>query len=244
MDSFEWNKIFGAVLGTALFVVALGIVVDGVMAPEKSDKPGMDVVVKDDPGTDGGAAPVAELKPDWGSVIPAADLVAGEKLHTRCFQCHDFAKGGPDKIGPNLYGIVGASHARQPNYAYSPALRALAAKAWGYEELNELVKNPKTAVPGTKMAFPGLSKVQDRINLIAYLRTLSDAPLAVPAPNPAAPPPAAPADGSEPPAGELQVPPPGIAIDGLAHDAPAIEAPPAPAPVPPAPTPPTGGGGH
>ena len=117
MDSFEWNKIFGAVLGTALFVVALGIVVDGVMAPEKSDKPGMDVVVKDDHGTGGTTAPVVELKPDWGTVLPAADLVAGEKLHTRCFQCHDFAKGGPDKSVPTFTALLAPAMPGNPTMA-------------------------------------------------------------------------------------------------------------------------------
>ncbi len=240
MDSFEWNKIFGAVLGTALFVVALNIFVGGVMTPHKSDTPGMEVVVNEGHGSNGGTTPVAEVKPDWGTVLPAADLAAGEKIHTRCQQCHDFAKGGPNKIGPNLFGVLGANHARQPAFAYSPAMKAMAEKTWGYEEFYEFVKNPKAAMPGTKMAFAGLSKTQDRINLIAYLRTLSDSPLAVPAPNPVTPvtpAPAAPADGSEPPAGELQIPPPGTTpVEGAA--------PAAATPAIPVPAAPAGGSGH
>jgi len=210
MDSFEWNKIFGAVLGTVLIVATLNIVVGKMMAPHQSGKPGMEVAVAETPGN-GGQTPVAETKPDWGTVIPVADLAAGEKVHQRCLQCHDFSKGGPNKIGPNLYAIIGNKHAHEPSFAYSPAMKALADKTWGYDEFDEFMRNPKGAVPGTKMAFAGLSKAQDRINLIAYLRTLADSPLAIPAPNPVAPPtPAAPADGAaEPPAGELQAPPPG-----------------------------------
>ena len=186
MDSFEWNKIFGAVLGTVLFVVTLNILVGDLMTPHKAEKPGMEVAVAEESTGGGTTAPVAETKPDWGTVIPVADLAAGDKAHIRCQQCHDFSKGGPDKIGPNLYGIVGGEHAHAPNYAYSPALAAMKGQVWGYDELDAFLKNPKGAIKGTKMSFAGISKQTDRVNLIAYLRTLSDSPLAVPAPNPAA----------------------------------------------------------
>ncbi len=258
MDSFEWNKVFGAVLGTALFVVALHIGVDMLMKPHKAEKPGMDVVVAETPDTNGGQ-PVVEAKPDWGTVLPAADLAAGEKVTQRCLQCHDFAKGGPNKIGPNLYGIIGANHAHIAGFAYSQAMAALKDKPWDYDAFDAFMKNPKAAIPGTKMAFAGLSKQSERVNLIAYLRTLSDAPAAIPAPNPVAPPAApaaAPGDGSEP-AGTVQAPPPGTAPEGAPPAAPAPGTPtpaapgaapatPAPAapatPAPAAPAKPAGGG--
>jgi cytochrome c len=253
MDSFEWNKIFGAILGTALFVVALNIVVGGIMAPPKGHKPGMEVVVAEGPAT--GEAPVVEAAPDWGTVLPAADLAAGEKVAGRCLQCHDFAKGGPNKIGPNLYGIVGTNHAHAAGFAYSSAMAALKDKLWGYDELDSFLKSPKAAVPGTKMAFAGLSKTTERVNLIAYLRSLSDAPMAIPAPKPVEPaaPATPPADGTEP-AGELQAPPPGA--PGTTPPAPGTAAPAEPTTTPPAvtpgsaPTPPApepakpAGGGH
>lgn len=254
MDSFEWNKIFGAVLGTALFVVALHIGVDMLMKPHKAEKPGMDVVVAETPDTSGGA-PVVEAKPDWGTVLPAADLAAGDRVHQRCLQCHDFAKGGPNKIGPNLYGIIGANHASVAGFAYSQAMAALKDKPWDYDAFDAFMKSPKAEIPGTKMAFAGLSKQSDRINLIAYLRTLADSPLAIPAPNPVAPPAApAPGEGGEP-AGTVQAPPPGTAPEGAAPatPAPAPGAPATPgaapatpaapaAPAPGAPAKPAGGG--
>lgn len=257
MDSFEWNKIIGAVLGTILVIVALYIVVGGVMTPHKAEKPGMEVAVTE-PSATPGQTPAAELPPDWGTVLPAADVAAGENIAKRCLQCHDFAKGGPHKIGPNLWGVVGGSHAHASDYAYSTAMKALAGKTWDYEALNAFLTNPKVVVPGTKMAFAGLSKTTDRVNIIAYLRTLSDSPLAIPPPNPApapaestAPaegtPPAAegsaPADGAaEPPAGEVQAPPP------APRPAPSsvMTAPPAAMPLSPAPAPrePTNTPGH
>jgi cytochrome c len=235
MDSFEWNKIFGAVLATALIIVALNVVVSGFMKPHKSEKMGMEVAVTETTGP--ATAPVAEVPIDWGTVLPAADVAAGEQIHSRCLQCHDFSKGGPDKIGPNLYGIIGAKHAHAPNYAYSPAMKGAADKTWGYEEFSAFIKNPKAAIPGTKMAFAGISKEQDRINLAAYLRTLSDSPLAIPAPNPAAPPAAPAGDGTEP-AGEVQAPPPGTApatpAPGTTPTSPGTSTPAAPATTPPA----------
>jgi len=97
MDSFEWNKIFGAVLGTVLFVATLNILVNGLMTPHKAEKPGMEVAVAEESKPTGEAStPEVEVAPDWGTLIPAADLAAGDKVHVRCQQCHDFSKGGPN----------------------------------------------------------------------------------------------------------------------------------------------------
>jgi cytochrome c len=254
MDSFEWNKIIGATLATVLFIVALYILIGGLMEPHKAEKPGMEVAVTEETGTSGGT-PTVDAPIDWGTALPAADVAAGENVHKKCLTCHDFEKGGPNKIGPNLYGIVGNHHAHADGFAYSTAMQALKDKTWDYEAINHFVTNPKAAIAGTKMAFAGLSKQQDRINLIAYLRTLSDSPVAIPAPNPAAAAPATPAapagapaegPGGEPPAGEMQAPPPGegatapggttpvapTATPPASGTAPAPAALPAPAPAP------------
>src|SRR5262245_18503053 len=140
MDSFEWNKIIGAVLGTLLIVVAIYVVVPGLMTPKQPAGPGMEVAVTEPTATPG-ETPTAELPPDWGTVLPAADVAAGENLSKRCLQCHDFTKGGPNKIGPNLWGVIGNHHAHAPDYAYSAAMKALTDKQWDYDALNAFLTN-------------------------------------------------------------------------------------------------------
>jgi len=207
MDSFEWNKIIGAVLGTAIFIFVVRQAAEVIYEPETPAKPGY--VVAGVAESTGGAAtaPVAETIPDWGTVLPAADVAAGKTVSGRCEQCHDLSKGGPNKIGPNLYGVVDRDRATHPGFDYSSAMKAKGGK-WTYDELFKYLKSPQSYVPGTKMSFAGLPREQERINLIAYLRSDADAPAAIPAPAPkTAEAPAAgaadakPADGAKPAAG-------------------------------------------
>ena len=197
MDSFEWNKIIGAVLGTAIFIFVVRQAAEVIYEPEKPAKPGY-VVEGVAESTGGGAtAPVAETIPDWGTVLPAADVAAGKTISGRCEQCHDLSKGGPNKIGPNLYGVVDRPRASHPGFDYSGAMKAKSGN-WTYDELFKFLKSPGVYIPGTKMSFAGLSREQERVNLIAYLRSDADAPAAIPAPAPKA---AAPADAGKQAAG-------------------------------------------
>lgn len=184
MDSFEWNKIIGAVLGTAIFIFVVRQVAEVIYEPEIPAKPGYVVEGVVETATSGAAAtPVAEVIPDWGTVLPAADVAAGKTVSVKCEQCHDLSKGGPNKIGPNLYGVVDRARATHPGFDYSSAMKSKS-DPWTYDELFKYLKSPQTYVPGTKMTFAGLPREQDRINLIAYLRTNADSPAAIPAPAP------------------------------------------------------------
>ncbi|HAH09751.1 MAG TPA: cytochrome c family protein [Alphaproteobacteria bacterium] len=221
MDSFEWNKIFGAVLAAALLVVGLNILVDELMHPHKPEKLAIKVE-----GVEAGAGPSAgatedAAPPDWGSLLPAADLAAGDKVHKQCLQCHSFDKGGKNGVGPNLWNVVNAPHAFHPEFNYSAAIKGKPGP-WSYDELYAFLKKPSAYAPGTKMAFAGLRKREDRVNLIAWLRAQADTPAEIPAPNPAAAAPAAPAEGAAPAA-------PATPADGSAPAAP--DAAPAPAPA-------------
>ena len=124
------------------------------------------------------AAPAESL----GTLLASADATKGQAVFKACAACHDPSKGGPNKVGPNLWGIVDRMHGVHEGFAYSEAMAALKDKPWSYEALNEFLIKPSAAVPGTKMAYGGLKKDADRANLLAYLATLSDSPVPFPAP--------------------------------------------------------------
>ncbi len=109
MDSFEWNKIAGAVLGTLIFVLVVSFATEAIFEAPKPAKPGYIVEgVQEEASASTSAAPAEEALPDFGTVLPTADAAAGQKISQRCEQCHDLSKGGPNKIGPNLWGRGGA----------------------------------------------------------------------------------------------------------------------------------------
>ena len=197
MDSFEWNKIIGAVLGTAIFIFVVRQAAEVIYEPEKPAKPGY--VVEGVAESTGGAAtaPVAETLPDWGTVLPTADAAAGKTVSVKCEQCHDLSKGGPNKIGPNLYDVVDRGRASHPGFDYSSAMKAKGGN-WTYDELFKFIKSPGSYIAGTKMSFAGISSEKDRINLIAYLRSDADSPAAIPAPAPKAAAAAPAADAGKP----------------------------------------------
>jgi len=184
MDSFEWNKIIGAVLGTAIFIFVVRLVAEHIYEAEKPEKPGYVVegVVETAAGG-GAAAPVEETMPDWGTVLPAADIAAGKALVSKCEQCHDVTKGGPNKIGPNPFAVVDRPRGSHEGFAYSSAMKNKPGN-WTYDELFKFIKAPGVDIPGTKMSFAGMRSEKDRVNLIAYLRSEADTPAPIPAPAP------------------------------------------------------------
>lgn len=117
--------------------------------------------------------------PKIGTLLASADKNAGAKISKKCAACHSFDKGGPNKVGPNLWDVVGRTVASHEGYSYSSALSDLGGQ-WSYERLNAFLTKPKDFAPGTKMGFAGLKDAQDRANLIAYLRSLSDDPKPLP----------------------------------------------------------------
>jgi cytochrome c len=200
MDSFELNKIIGAVLGTLLFVMGVGFAAEAIYAP-KEQGPGY--ALPEPTATDTAAAAAAKAaKPvvPLGTLLASADAKAGADVAKKCQSCHDFTEGGPNKTGPNLYDVVDRPIASHPGYTYDAALTAHAKDTWTFDNLNAFLTSPKTFAPGTKMTFPGVPDDSDRANLLAYLRTLSHSPKDLPAPPTAAPAaaaaPAAPAAGA------------------------------------------------
>ncbi|MDB5441021.1 MAG: cytochrome c, rane-bound [Caulobacteraceae bacterium] len=132
------------------------------------------------------AAPAAAMDlPDWGTVLPKADLKAGALAAYACQNCHSIASGGASVTAPRLYGVVGRETATDFAFQYSPALIDFAAKnpVWTYDQLYTWLAGPRDLVPGTRMSFRGLPDAETRINVIAYLRTLGPA-APIPAPDP------------------------------------------------------------
>ena len=199
MDSFEWNKIIGAVLGTAIFIFVVRVVAEHIYEPEHPAKPGYVVEgVVESPAGGGAAAPAEEVLPDWGTVLAKADVAAGKTVAAKCVQCHDLTAADAIKIGPPLYGVVERARASIAGFAYSGAMKAKPGN-WTYDDLYKFIKSPGAYIPGTKMSFAGISKSDDRVALITFLHSNAAAPAPIPAPKPAAAAPAAaPADGAAP----------------------------------------------
>ena len=178
MDSFEMNKILGAVLGTCLFLVALNIAAGAVFAPGKMAKPGYEIAVPEHPGEVPKGAPEPAVEP-IGPLLAKADIARGEDAAKKCGACHTFAKGGAKLVGPNLWGVIGRPKASAPDYNYSAALKSKGGM-WTVDDLNIFLANPKGMVPGTAMTFSGVPRASERADLIAYLNTQSDSPAPLP----------------------------------------------------------------
>ena len=180
MDSFELNKIIGAVLLVALLVIGIGKVsnlVFKVNKPEKSNyKVELDVQTAE---TKGDEEPVQREIVDIAALLSTGDLAHGEKVFKKCSACHSIKSGGGNKIGPALYNVVGRKVGILDDYKYSKAL-AKYEKNWSFEELNGFLLKPKDWIKGTKMAYAGLRKEKDRASVILYLNKYSDSPLPLP----------------------------------------------------------------
>ena len=177
MDSFEINKILGAFLFTCLCLLSLNIAAEAVFHPVKPAKPGFDVAVTEQPSAGGPAK--AEPDEPIAQRLASADVGKGENAAKKCAACHTFGKGEPDRVGPNLSGVVGRPKGSEGNFAYSPAMKGKGGN-WSVEDLDTFLHAPAKFVPGTKMSFAGLPRGTERADVIAYLNSKSDNPQPLP----------------------------------------------------------------
>ena len=171
MDSFELNKIMGAILGTCLVLLVTNFAANAIFAPKKLDKPGFEIAVKEAAAGGGAAAKEAPEVP-IADLLKTASAEKGQAVSKKCAACHTFEKGGPNKVGPNLFGIVDEPRGQgRGGFNFSAGMKAKGGN-WTVDDLNQFIKNPKGFVPGTAMGFAGISKDSERADLIAYLQTL------------------------------------------------------------------------
>jgi cytochrome c len=173
--SFEMNKIAGAILGAMILAMVSGIIAHMLVHPVPLAKP-VYVVAGAEPAEQKGGEEKKGPEP-IAPLLANASIDAGKEQSKKCAACHTFEKGGPNRIGPNLYNVLGEPIAEDRNgYQFSPALTAHKGQKWDVEELNQWLNNPQSFAKGTKMTFAGLPKAQDRANVVAYLNSLSDSP--------------------------------------------------------------------
>ncbi len=181
MESLESNKFFAGILLAALIAMFAGFIAEVIFHVEPLEETAYAVDTSALEAASAGIAQGPDLIPPIGLMLASFDPAEGEGKAKPCMACHNFEKGGPNKVGPNLWNIVGAKHAHLDNFSYSTALTEFAG-VWTYEELNAFLYKPKKYIAGTKMNYAGIKKEEDRAKLIAWLRSLSDAPQPLPDP--------------------------------------------------------------
>jgi cytochrome c len=182
MESLEFNKIAGAVLATGLLVLGLKNLGSEIFHTEAPEKPGLIIEVAEAAPADGSAAAAPAVVVPIAVLLAKADPAKGMGTAKACAACHNFEKGGANKVGPALWDVVERPMGSAAGFTYSEGFKAMGSKPWDYEALNTWLIAPKEFIKGTKMSYAGIKKDEDRANVIAYLASLSDSPKPFPKP--------------------------------------------------------------
>jgi len=177
MDSFELNKIIGAVLATCMVLLVTSFTASALFASKPPEKPGFAIAAKEAGSAtkEAAAAPSEPIE----KLLQTASAEKGQAAAKVCQTCHTFAKGEKNGVGPNLYGVVDDKKGEGRNFNFSAAMKGKGG-TWTDDDLNQFLTNPKAFVPGTAMGFAGIQKDSQRADVIAFLHTLSDNPVPLP----------------------------------------------------------------
>jgi cytochrome c len=176
----ESNKFFAAILSAGVLAMVAIIASGMLVAPAPLEKPAYPIEGVEASAPAESAAPAPKEIPPVAPLLAKADADHGASVAKQCAACHTFVKGGPNMVGPNLWGVVGGPHAHKGDYAYSDAMKKFPGN-WDYESINKMLAGPAAYLPGTKMTFAGLKSPQDRADVIAWLRQQADSPEPLPA---------------------------------------------------------------
>jgi cytochrome c len=182
MDSFYFNKVAGAVLSGLLLMVGLRTGIEMFYPKGTADlSKGGSVITSaaHAPGPASGTAPGETQDPPVDTLLASAKADAGQSAMKQCAACHSWTKGGGNKLGPNLYDVVGRDVGKEAGFTYSGPVAQKGGK-WSFETLYQWLKNPKAFIPGNKMAFGGVKDPKERANIIAYLDKQADNPVPLP----------------------------------------------------------------
>ncbi len=189
MNSYV-NMAVGALLATVFVMMSVSIASEGIFHSAAPEKEGFAIVAAEPAGGEAAGGEAAPAAVPIAQLLAKADAKAGETVFKKCQACHSGEKGGPNKVGPDLWSIVDRPVASHEGFAYSAAMKDFSkggSEHWTFDNLNHFLTAPKAFVKGTAMGFAGLKKDEERANLIAYLRTLADTPVPLPDPNAPAP---------------------------------------------------------